>query len=51
MQSALSGIDGVVSATVSLSSAIVVVDRSRVTDAQLIAAVRGAGDGFDATVK
>lgn len=51
VRSALSGVDGVVSATVGMTSAVVVVDRSRVTDAQLINAVQGAGDGFNATVK
>jgi len=51
VQSALSKVDGVVSATASMTSAVVVVNRSKVTDAQLIAAVRGAGAGFGATVK
>ncbi len=51
MQSALSKVDGVISSKVTMTSAAVVVDRNKVTNAELIAAVRGAKPGFDATVK
>lgn len=51
MQSALSKVDGVISSKVALTSAAVVVDRNKVTNAELLAAVRSAGDGFNATVK
>lgn len=51
MQSALSKVDGVISSTVTMTSAAVVVDRNKVTNAQLIEAVRGAGNGFNATLK
>ncbi len=51
VRSALSKVDGVISSTATKTSAAVVVDRNKVTNAQLIAAVRSAGNGFDATVK
>jgi copper chaperone CopZ len=51
VQSALSKLDGVASARVTMDSATVLVDRSKVTDSQLIDAVRGAGNDFDARVK
>jgi copper chaperone CopZ len=51
VQSALSDLEGVISSKVTKTSAAVVVDRNKVTDAQLITAVRSAGNGYDATVK
>lgn len=51
MRSALSELDGVISAETTQTSAVVVLDRDKVTDTQLIDAVRGAGNDFDARVK
>lgn len=51
VQSALSKVDGVISSNVTMTSAAVVVDRNKVTNAELLAAVRSAGDGFNGTVK
>lgn len=50
MQSALLKLDGVSKAEVTKTSAKVEVDRAKVTDAQLIAAVEGAGTGYGATI-
>ncbi|MGJ8655867.1 MAG: heavy-metal-associated domain-containing protein [Akkermansiaceae bacterium] len=51
VRSALSELDGVISAETTQTSAVVVLDRDKVTDTQLIDAVRGAGNDFDARVK
>ena len=50
VQSALLELDGVSKATVTKTSAKVEIDRAKVTDAQLIKAVEGAGKGYGATV-
>jgi len=50
VQSALSAIDGVSTASATKTSATVLLDRNKVTNAQLIKAVQAAGDGFNATV-
>lgn len=50
VQSALSKIDGVSTATATKTMATVVLDRNKVTNAQLVSAVAAAGNGFQATV-
>ena len=50
MQAALLKVDGVSKAECTKTSAAVEVDRDKVTDEQLIAAVKGAGKGYGATV-
>jgi len=51
VRSALKKVDGVSVADVSMpSSAVVKVDRSKVTDAQLVAAVKSAGPQYSATI-
>ena len=50
MQAALLKLDGVSKADATKTSAKVVIDRTKVTDAQLIKAVEGAGKGYGATV-
>ena len=50
MQAALLKLDGVSKADVTKTSATVEVDRDKVTDEQIIAAIEGAGKGYGATV-
>ncbi len=50
MQSALLKLVGVSKADVTKTSAKVEIDRTKVTDAQLIKAVESAGKGYGATV-
>ena len=50
VQAALLKLDGVSKADATKTSAKVVIDRTKVTDAQLIKAVEGAGKGYGATV-
>ena len=52
VQSALANVDGVTVKEVAMpDKATVEVDRSKVSNDQLIAAVKGAGDRYGATVK
>ena len=50
MQVALLKLKGVSKADATKTSAKVVIDRTKVTDAQLIKAVEGAGKGYGATI-
>lgn len=50
MRSALSEVPGVISASTTMTSAKLEVDRNQVRNEQLIAAVRAVGDGYDAHV-
>jgi len=50
VQAALLKLDGVSKADCTKTSADITVDRSKVTDAQLLAAVKAAGSGYGATL-
>ena len=50
MQAALLKLDGVSKADVTKTTAAVEIDSSKVTDAQLIAAVEKAGEGYGASI-
>jgi len=51
VQAALLKLDGVSKADVTKTSADIEIDRSKVTDEQIIEAVKGAGTGYGASVK
>jgi copper chaperone CopZ len=50
VRSALSKVNGVMSVSTTMTSAKLKVDKNRVNNDELIAAVRAVGDGYDAHV-